>query len=475
MARASTQMRGLYIDGKWIEGSDTHQVDDLSKDTTLAEITVAGPAEIETALSAAHNVKRRMRKTTVVERTNWLEQIAQGIEDRQEELAETIVREAGKPISSARSEVSSAAERFSRAAEEARAITGEFRNGTTTGHEGWEAIVKPEPMGTVLCISPYNYPVATVALQVAPALAAGNSVLLKPSSKTPISASILIDIITSVDLPERAINFIPCPGSVLGEVIKNDDRINVIAMTGSTSAGKQIASNSNITKLHMELGGNAPVIVFPDTDIPTAATECTNGAFKYSGQRCSAVSRVLVHKDVYKQFIECVRREIDMWETGDLFDEETKISPLISEEEAIRVESLINETIEDGATLVTGGDRDGIYVSPTLLRDVSSSARIMREEHFGPVMPVAPFTNREEALEIANSGSLSLDAAVYTETYDRALTTVDALDAGAVRINGTPSHGLGDIPFGGNQESGIGREGLHTTIQEMTRTKSVIL
>ncbi len=486
--RGAQRTERIYVAGEWLETDTSLSVTDLAEGGTVGQIAATGPKEAEAALTAAHEIKPELRQTTVVERAQWCETIAEGIRDRKEELADIIVREAGKPISSARGEVDSAAERFDRAAEEARNIVskGEFREGSTAGHEGWNAIVKPEPIGAVLCVTPYNYPLATTALQVAPALAAGNSVLLKPASATPITASILAGVIADVDaVPDGAFNFVPGRGSEIGDVLSGDDRINAIAMTGSSGAGKHIAAESGMVNLHMELGGNAPAIVFEDADLTDVAGSCVSGSLKYGGQRCSAVSRVLAHESVHDELVEQFDTSMEAWTGGDLFDETTALGPLISEEQADWVQGLVEDAVERGADLVRGGTRgapEGIpdelgdqFFEPTLLANVPHDARIVHEEQFGPVAAVTTFENDEEALELANGSDLALDAAVFTSDYDRAIEMANRVEAGSVRINGAPSHGLGDVPFGGNKDSGIGREGLDASIHELMRTKSIIL
>ncbi|WP_255196352.1 aldehyde dehydrogenase family protein [Halorarius litoreus] len=469
------QRKENFVGGEWVPSADTIPVEDLADGGVFAEVAAATPEQAEAAVTAAHDAKRAMRETTIVQRVEWLNAIADGLVARKDELAGVIVREAGKPISSGRGEVDSAAERFRRAAEEARNNQGEFIEGTTSGHEGWQAIVKPQPIGTVLCVTPYNYPLATTALQVAPALAAGNSVVLKPATKTPVSGAILAEVIAEAGLPEGGFNFVSGEASDIGDVLAGDDRINAIALTGSSGAGKHVARESGMVNLHMELGGNAPAIVFPDADLESAAADSAKGSFKYAGQRCSAISRVLAHDEIHDELVERIEAQMDDWQPGDLFDEETAIGPLISDDQADWVEELIDDAVEKGATLVRGGERDGKTIQPALLADVPHDARILHEEQFGPVAVVARFSDEDEALGIANGGDLGLDAAVFTADHDRAMRLADAIEAGAVRINGAPSHGLGDIPFGGVKDSGIGREGIGYSIEAFTTTKSIVL
>lgn len=470
----------LYIAGEWRAGTDTIEVTDLADGGVFAEVAAGTESDAEDALAAAHVTKPALRETTIPQRAEWLQHIADGLRERKSELAEVIVREAGKPISSARGEVDSAAERFERAIEEAHNMKGEYREGTTSSHEGWQAIVKPEPVGAVLCITPYNYPLATTALQVAPALAAGNAILLKPASNTPISAAILAEIIADAGLPDGAFSFVPGRGSEIGDNLTGDDRINAIAMTGSSAAGEHVAYESGMVNLHMELGGNAPEIVFPDADLDDAAAAAAKGGLKYAGQRCSAVSRVVAHESIHDAVAAKIESEMANWTQGDLFDEDTDLGPLISEDQAKWVQGIVDDAIERGATLVAGGQyeevADGVFeYEPTLLTEVPQDARVIQDEQFGPVVALTTFTSEEDALQLVNNGDLALDACVFTSDYDRAMEFANGIDAGAVRINGAPSHGLGDIPFGGNKKSGIGREGIDASIHSFVREKSIIL
>lgn len=467
---------GPYVDGEWVDTGDWMAVTDLTEDgDPFARVAKAGPAEARAALEAADRAESRMRETTIPERVEWLEAIAVGLLDKKAELAEVIVREAGKPISSARGEVESAAERFRRAKGEARNLQGEHREGTTSGHEGWQAIVEPEPVGTVLSIAPYNYPLMTTALHVAPALAAGNSVVLKPASKTPVSGAMLAAVIADTDVPTGAFNFLPGEASEIGDLLSGSDLVDAIVMTGSSGAGKHVARESGMVNLLMELGGNAPAVVFPDADLDAAAAACAKGSLKYAGQRCSAVSRVLAHESVHDDLVARIESAMDEWVVGDLFDEETDLGPLISTEQADWVEELVTDAVEKGAEVVRGGGRDGRFVEPTLLANVPRDARIVTEEQFGPVVAVTTIESADDAVSVANASDLALDACVFTADHDHAMDMARRLDAGAVRINGAPSHGLGDIPFGGNKDSGVNREGIGVSIEQFVRRKSIVL
>ena len=326
-------------------------------------------------------------------------------------------------------------------------------------------------MRTMLYILPYNYPLQTTVLEIAPALAAGNSIVLKLPSKTPLTATSLTDAITTAaGLPTCAFNFVPGRGSEIG-----DSRVDTIAMTGLSGGGVHVTRESGMTNLVMELDDNAPAIRFEDAGLVAAADACTAGAFNFGGQRCSAVSRVLAHESVHDEVVDRIDEAADSWVVSDPFDEETDMGPLIEVAHAKQVETLVEEAIEAGAELVRGGSRDGAFFEPTLLTNVPHDARIIHEEQFGPVVAVTTFSEEDEATELANAGELALDAAVFTADHDRAMRVANAVDAGSVRLNSAPSHVLGDVPFGGNKSSGINCEGIHSTIKQMLRTKSIIL
>jgi glyceraldehyde-3-phosphate dehydrogenase [NAD(P)+] len=475
MATTHGRDDGIFVGGRWEAADDAIDVTDLADGGTFASVAAASPAQADAALAAADGARERMRESTVVERAEWLAAIADGIEARREELAEVVVREAGKPIASARGEVDAAAERFRRAVAEARSLDGDYREGTTDGHEGWEAIVKPEPVGVVVAVTPYNYPLSTTALHVAPALAAGNPVVVKPASETPVSATILAEVVAETALPDGGVNVVPGRSGTVGDLLVGDDRVDAVAMTGSTAAGEHVARESGMVDLHMELGGNAPAVVFPDADLDATADACAAGAFTYAGQRCSAVSRVLAHASVHDDLVAALVDATDDWTPGDLFDESTRFGPLVSHDQADWVVELVDDAVARGAELVAGGGRDGRVVEPTVLAAVPHDARILREEQFGPVAAVASFESERQAVALANDTDLALDAAVFTSDHDRAMRVADAVEAGAVRINGAPSHGIGDVPFGGQKASGIGREGLGYSAEAFTTTKSIVL
>jgi glyceraldehyde-3-phosphate dehydrogenase [NAD(P)+] len=475
----------VYVGGRWEGTEDDVAVADLADGGVFERVSATTRDQANAALAAADAATVPMRESTPVDRAAWLRAIADGIEARRADLVDAIVREAGKPVASARSEVDAAAERFRRGIEEARSLSGDYLRGTTESHEDWEAMVRPRPLGVVLAVTPYNYPLSTTALHVAPALAAGNAVVCKPASQTPVSGRILAEIVADTDLPDGAFNYVPGRSSEIGDLLVGDDRVDAVAMTGSSGAGNHIADVSGMVNLHMELGGNAPALVFPDADLDAAADAATAGSFKYAGQRCSAVSRVLVHESVHDALVDRVVDRAGDWAGGDLFDEATDLGPLIDADQAAWVEELIDDAVDRGADLLVGGERrpfgpadedePGSFVEPTVLANVPTDARIVREEQFGPVAPIVPVADEAAALSVANDTDLGLDGAVFTADHDRAMRVADAMDVGAVRINGAPSHGIGDVPFGGVKNSGIGREGIGYSVESFTTSKTIVL
>jgi len=471
---------GVYIDGNWRstaeEISVRHFEDetfDKSKHTYPSHYTAADNDDVKEAVRVASSAADGL---TIVERANMLEELAELVQENKQYLTECIIKEAGKPISSARGEVEATIERFNRAVEEVRALNGTYQEGTTSSHEDWQSIVKPVPLGAIGVISPYNYPLLTTVLQVAPALAAGNGVVIKPSSKTPGPSVILAELFDTTEFPSSLLNVVVGDGETIGTALAQSD-IDMVALTGSTTAGQTVASNTSVTRLQMELGGNAPALVFPDADTDEAASECVAGSLKYGGQRCSAVSRIIAHEKIVDELVENIMREVktNNWGLCGLYNENTKMAPLIDETQAEWVGTLIDDAVEKGASVELGGERHNEFFEPTVLTNVPHNARIITEEQFGPVVVITNAETEQEMMKLANGGELTLDASLFTNNHSRIMRCSDKINAGTVRVNGAPSHGLGDVPFGGMNKSGIGRQGLHVTIENMLTTKSIIL
>ncbi|MBD3421056.1 MAG: aldehyde dehydrogenase family protein [Chitinivibrionales bacterium] len=410
------------------------------------------------------------------QRLKVMESAARILEENANLIATTITQESGKPISAARKEVASTVERLELAREEARAVYGEYIPGEwAPDTHGKFAIVLRNPVGVAATLSSFNYPLFIGAAKIIPALVAGNSVVAKPASDTPISILMFASVLEKAGLPSGTLQVVTGKGSVIGSALAKSPHIAAISFTGSTAAGKAIASKAGLKKLHLELGGKAAALVLPDADIGQAAQEICKGVFKNSGQRCDAISRVLAHKDIKQQLIDAVAEESGNYTLGDPMDENVRMGPLINEDAKTKVEQLVSDAVDSGAQIVTGGRADGLFYPPTIIDNVEPAMNISCDEIFGPVMPIIQYDNIEEAIEISNASEFGLDSCLFTRDISLAIKTARQLQDGSVSINTAPAHGVGHFPFGGNKNSGIGREGLKYSIDELTRLHTIVI
>ena len=386
----------------------------------------------------------------------------------------TLTLEAGKPISNAEGEVKATAERLKLTPDEYGKIRGEHIPGDWSEETvGTSADVLREPLGVVLAISPFNYPLYITATKVIPALLAGNSVVVKPSSKDPLSFLMFARLLEVAGIPARTLNVITSKGSI-GQFLAAHDKINMLTFTGSTEVGKALARVAGLKTLHMELGGKGSAIILKDADLDLAASETVKGSLSYSGQRCDAVSRVLVEREVGDRFVEKVLKEVGTYKVGDPRDTSVKLGPLIEHGAVERVHALVTDATSKGAKLLAGGKFDGNFYQPTVLDYVPLEAKILWDETFGPVIPIARVRDVDEAIELANKSRYGLDSCVFTNDINLARKVAKRLEDGEVTINAAPRHGVGYYPFGGNKDSGMGREGIGYSIEEMTRLKTVV-
>jgi len=411
---------------------------------------------------------------TVYDRAQILFKAAALISDRLDEFATVIAREGSKTIKEARGEASRCVNTITCSAEEAKRILGEtIPWDSFPGGEKRRGYYYRFPIGVVLAITPFNDPLNLVAHKLGPAIAAGNSVILKPATVTPLSALKLVEVLVEAGLPPQAIQAITGVGSVIGDPLVSDDRVRMISFTGGVEAGKHIVSKAGIKKIGMELGSNSPVIVWKDADLDLAVESCVSGSFWAAGQNCIGVQRLLVHRDIYdtfkSRFVELTKK----YKIGDKMNEATDMGPMITETEAKRVETWINEAIEKGATLLAGGKRKGALYEPTVLEKVTPDMIIHREEVFGPTVNLYPVDDLDEAIKEANSLPYGLLAAIFTNNIEVAFKAAYELDCGGVMINESTDYRLDSMPFGGVKYSGLGREGLKFSLQEMTEPKVV--
>ena len=472
----SREMR-MLIAGRWqaSPSGETFDVTDPCDGSLVARVPQASPEDIKAALDAAYDSRSDIAAVPAIKRIEMLNTARDKLLENRDVFVDVLMREAGKIRSNAESEVNSVIERLGLAMEEYGKILGEFIPGDWSKDTvGKMALVFREPIGVVAAISPFNYPLFIGAVKVIPALLAGNAVVVKPPSEAPSCQILFAKMLLESGFPASSINVVTGSGARVGDLLLSDERLGMVSFTGSTQAGRKIAEKAGVRKLHLELGGKAIALVLDDADVLLAAERCAAGAMNNSGQRCDAVSMVLVHKNVAEEFIQRLVEEVERWKLGRPDDPEAKVGPLINDKAAMRVERLVNDAVGKGAEVLTGGGRDGLFFQPTVLDHVAPEADIAWEEQFGPVVPVIRVESLDEALEIANRKPYGLDACVFTNNFYSMCRVANAVEAGQITVNDFPRHGVGLFPFGGDKESGIGREGIGYSIEEMTRLKTLV-
>lgn len=467
----------MYINGKWVNSSNKKTLDvfNPANGKLVGKVQSGTLKDAEKAVVSASKSRDSIGKLEAVKRAEILRRAAKLLMKYKDEIRNVIIEESGKPFKLAEDEVVAASERLRYASEECKEIYGEEITGDLTPHKFKKiAIVVRQPLGTVLTITPFNYPLHIAVCKIAPAIAAGNSIVCKPSTQTPICLIMFTRLLELAGMPKGSFNLITGSGSEIGDYLVKHEDINMISFTGSTQVGKRLAELSGMKKLHLELGGKAPAIVLKDCNIDIAVKECLKGSLTFSGQRCDAISRILVEEDIADMFIKKILKEIKKWRIGDPKNPKTDIGPLINKNAIERVDSLIKDAIKKGAKLLLGGKYKGLFYEPTVLDYVKTNMRIAWEETFGPVITVMRVKSYEEAIKISNQSKYGLDACIFTQDIDKALDAGFRLEDGTVSINTSPSHALGLFPFGGDKDSGIGREGIKYSIIEMTKVHTII-
>ncbi|MDS0261285.1 aldehyde dehydrogenase family protein [Haloarcula sp. S1CR25-12] len=446
------------------------EVTDRATGDVLATVETADDGTLSDAVESASAVMPTLRETPALRRAEWCEAIATGVRERRAELAESVVRESGTPIASARTEVESAAEQFDRVAGELRSLTGEYRTWTTVERTGDNSLVRAAPLGVVRCRPAARAPLATAALQVAPAIAAGNSVLLNPPTTASVTVSKLAEIVDP-HLPAGACSFVPSVYVVAkGSETATNDVAAVIDSRSTAAPGA--TGHPGVTRFDLQLGGTATALVFPDADLDAAAATIAGDGPSGVDRRLAGASHVLVHDSVRAELVDRIAEELASWTAGDLFDEATSVAPLRDEEHVQRLTSRLRDAVARGAELVRGGEADGLTVEPTLVSDVPADAALRREEQLGPVVPVTAFGSQSDALRIADSTGPALAATVFTDSHSRAMDVAAAIDAGTVRVHGPDAAGAVSVER--DRLGGIGGQGVQESITRLTRTKRVV-
>ena len=462
---------GCYVGGEWIKTNDAIEVRSPFDGSLIAVVHRAGPNEIESAITKATKAFQITRKMAVWKRSEVLEKISAGIAARREEFAQTIALEAGKPIRTARIEVDRAVFTFKIAAEESKRIYGEVVPlDWIQGMEGREAQVRRVPLGPVVGISPFNFPINLVAHKVAPALAAGDPIILRPASQTPISALKLAEVIHTSGWPLEGFSVVPCTTKDATALIE-DERICLLTFTGSPAIGWSLKSRAGRKRVTLELGGNAGVIVHKDADVSYAAERVAWGGFSYAGQSCISVQRVYVHTDVYESFVKDFVSRVKALKIGDPLDESTDVGPVIDKGAAERVEEWVAEAKKSGATVLTGGERKDNLWQPTVLADLKPEMRVSCQEVFAPLVGLYRYTDIRQAIAAVDDSDFGLQAGLFTHDLNVIKQAFEDIDVGGLMVNDVSTFRIDHMPYGGVKQSGFGREGLRYAIEEMSELK----
>ncbi len=462
--------------GKWYFPDNGKFIDVVSPidNSVIARISTAENKHADRVLEDAAAARPLIRRLPAIERMDAMVRASSLLEQQFDSMQNTIVVNNGKTLADAAGEITSTMHRLTLVFEEARKIFGDYLPGDWAEENiGKYALIIREPVGVVLAIAPFNYPLFITFTKAIPALLAGNSVIIKPPSADPLPALLMAEIMLKAGIPPPSLSTITGHGSI-GSYMARHPTVDVLTFTGSTEIGKKLSEISGIKKIHLELGGKGVAIVLSDADLETAATKVLAGALKNAGQRCDAISRVLVQSEVAARFGELLKSGIRDWTAGDPRDSKSKIGPLIDSGAVQRVMRLIDDAVRKGAKLASGGKSRGNFVEPTLLLDVPLNADVMWEETFGPVVPVSSFKTVDDAIEIANKSEYGLDSAVFTKSLHLAWKVSKRLEVGEVTVNNFPAHGVGFFPFGGVKESGLGREGIGYSIDEFTNMKTIV-
>lgn len=470
-------MIGSIINGEEKKGKNSETLDVINPYSEEKEATVslASKSLVDEAISVAnHCFHNKMKAIPAYERAEILRKTSDLLEERKREFAETITKESGKPMTYSLGEVDRSIQVLRFSSEEAKQIKGEVLP-MDAAHKGENRIgmVKKVPLGVVGAISPFNFPLNLALHKIGPALAAGNTVVFKPAGKTPITGWKITRLFHEAGLPEDALNLILGSGKVVGQALVEHIQVAKISFTGSLAVGKKIKESAGLKKVTLELGSNSPNVIFKDAKIDEAVEQLVTGAFAFSGQVCISAQRVYVQKDIYEQFLKKFSEKTKGLTIGDPLNEQTDIGPMINEEEAKRAKAWMDEAVDNGATIETGGERNGAVLTPTIMTNVKGEMKINSEEVFAPIVSVIPFDTESEVIEMANDSIYGLQAGVFTQDIDRAIRVAEQLEVGGVWINETSIYRQDNYPYGGVKQSGVGREGVPYAIEDMTESKFI--
>ncbi len=464
----------IYHSGGFYTSNDEIEVRNPYSGEIIAKTYLADENILEEAINSGLEAAKEMRKLASYEKHSILLDIASRIQAERIEFANILSQESAKPMRYALGEIDRAIQTLTIAAEESKRLPKEYLDlDWSPKGKGKEAIIRYFPLGLIAGISPFNFPLNLAMHKIAPAIAAGNTIILKPSTSTPLSTLFLAEIIDKTKLPKGAVSILPM-NRTTGNLLVTDPRIKLLSFTGSPSVGWKMKKNSGKKKVLLELGGNAGVIVGSSADIDLAVEKCLVGGFAYSGQVCIHAQRIYVHQTVFDEFSAKFIEKVKVLKVGSPMEESTEISAMIDENNAIRVEEWVNEAIEDGARLLCGGKRENTFYHPTVLSETHNEMKVCALEVFGPVVVLEKFNEYEEALNWINDSRYGLQAGIFTDSIDEMNLAFEQLEVGGVIINDVPTFRVDNMPYGGIKDSGLGREGVKYSIAEMMEPKLLV-
>jgi acyl-CoA reductase-like NAD-dependent aldehyde dehydrogenase len=466
---------GFLLNGRWIEEGPAMPVRSPYNGEVVANVITATHTHALEAISGAVQAFEATRKLPAYERQRILRSVAASIASRAEEFALAMAQESGKPIKTARMEVARSVFTFEVAAEESTRIYGEYLplDASETAKGRW-GVVRRFPLGPISAITPFNFPLNLVAHKIAPAIAAGCSMVLKPAPQTPVSALLLARLVQEAGWPSGALSVLPLSNEDATPMIE-DERIKMFTFTGSGAAGWQLKKKAGKKRVTLELGGNAAVVIHHDADLEYAAERCVTAGFSYSGQSCIAAQRILVHDSVFDRFLALMLDRVQRLKLGDPLDEKTDLGPLIRESDAIRAQSWIEEAVATGAKLHCGGKRHGSILEPAILTNTRPEMKVNCMEVFAPVKTVEPYRSFDEAIRQVNDSPYGLQAGIFSRDVSLIFRAFEEVQVGGLMANDVPTFRADQMPYGGTKDSGTGREGLRYSIEEMTEKKLLVL
>lgn len=465
----------FYLNGEWVEGQDFAALYSPHTKEVLAQIPQATEEQVNESIDAAEAARSAMAGLTAFERAEILEHIAQLFKDHRQHAAEIISLEGAKPLKFALAEIDRTIETYKFAAEEAKRLTGEMiPMDAAKGGTGRFGYTITQPIGVIGAITPFNFPQNLVAHKVGPAIAAGNTIVLKPASQTPLSALFLAELIAQTNLPKGAFNVVTGSGRVVGDALVTSDKVKMITFTGSPAVGIGIRNKAGLKRVALELGSNAGLIIDRDTNIDDIVAKCVVGAFSNQGQVCISIQRIYVMEEIADEFMMKFVAATQKLKVGHPLEIETDIAAMIHPDEQVRAQQWVEEAVAKGAEVLTGGSIvDGVF-APTILHNVESHAKVSCQEVFAPIVSVNRISSIAEGIEAINDSSYGLQAGIFTKDIETAFAASKQLEVGGVMINDIPTYRVDQMPYGGVKESGTGKEGLKYAIHEMVESKLIV-